>query len=325
MDRDKTPAIPKRLNVSAYPSLLLLGPKEENIHRFQSFQLPEPFLAQLAEGQRRWKLFREGGDWGALPVRPAWTVEGGRLDSLKAPSDAVPGGLVLCGEDLLCSQQGQLFRLDPATGKVRGSCKLAFTTQDLASDGKRLWAVTTRWPGKEGLMQLDPRTGEVLRTLEQQAPKVEKGKRPTRHAARGVTWHDGHLYVLEIYGQLHEIAPESGKTLRTVATGRRWVFSLADDGKDFFAATREGLDFFDKNTLKFERSIAIPRRLRSAGWGDDAWLLMEQPIFGFGKKHEKIQVFPRPGKTLIHRLRRGVREQERPDKTDGPKRRAGHG
>ena len=303
VDRDKTPAIPKRLNVHAYPSLLLLGPQEENIHRFQSFMLPDRFLRELAEGQRRWKLYREGGDWGALPTRPTWAVEKGHLDSLPAPSDAVPGGIVRCGQDLYCSQQGRLFRLDPDTGKVRATIQLPFTTQDLASDGKRLWAITTTWPGKQGLMELEPLTGKVLRSLMPPVAPPEKGKKARRHAARGLAWHAGKLYVLEIYGQLHEVDPESGKIQRTVETGRRWVFSLADDGRRFFAATREGLDFFDPKTLRYQESLALPRRLRSAGWSAGAYLLMEQPIFGFGKKQEKIQVFPRQGKTRIHRLR----------------------
>jgi len=153
-------------------------------------------------------------------------------------------------------------------------------------------------------MELDPTNGKVLRTLEQPAPATKDGKKPRRYAARGIAWRADRLYVMEIYGQLHEIDPESGKILRTVPTGRRWVFSLADDGDNLFAATREGLDFFDPTTLNYSKSMAIPRRLRSAGWSDGALLLMEQPIFGFGKKHETIQVFPRPGKTRIHRLRR---------------------
>ena len=37
VDRDRTPEIPERLQVSAYPSVLVLGRDEENVLRFAGF------------------------------------------------------------------------------------------------------------------------------------------------------------------------------------------------------------------------------------------------------------------------------------------------
>ena len=47
VNRDRTPDIPKQYAVSAYPTLLTVGPNNEKIHRFQSFQKPPEFLASL--------------------------------------------------------------------------------------------------------------------------------------------------------------------------------------------------------------------------------------------------------------------------------------
>ena len=50
VNRDRTPDIPKQYAVSAYPTLLTVGPNNEKIHRFQSFQKPPEFLASLNIG-----------------------------------------------------------------------------------------------------------------------------------------------------------------------------------------------------------------------------------------------------------------------------------
>jgi hypothetical protein len=40
--------------------------------------------------------------------------------------------------------------------------------------------------------------------------------------------------------------------------------------------------------------------VRALAWDGTALLLLEQPVFGFGRRHERITVWPRVG--LVHRL-----------------------
>ena len=49
VNRDRTPEVPKRFNVSAYPTLLTLGDGLEKIHRFQGFRKAAEVLAELGE------------------------------------------------------------------------------------------------------------------------------------------------------------------------------------------------------------------------------------------------------------------------------------
>ncbi|MEZ5990570.1 MAG: PQQ-binding-like beta-propeller repeat protein [Planctomycetota bacterium] len=262
--------------------------------RFQSYQEPGPFLAELAEGLRRARLFAEGGDWKALPERPAIKVDGGEVTSLPAPGDAVPAGLVRHGDDLVVAQGPVLYRLDPATGEVRGKAALKLTPQDLTSDGEHLYAVTAGWTSGEGIVELDPATGGVVRTLPN--PDREGGRTGT---ARGLAWRDGRLYVGEIYGQVHVVDPGTGKVLATHASNKRWVFGLAWDGAHFLTVSRERFYLLDPETFAVVREVPVNRNLRAGTWTGGRYLLMEQPVPGFGPEHEPIQVFPRPGKTPI--------------------------
>ena len=112
VNRDHTPEIPKRFTVSAYPSLLVLGDAEENIHRFQSFQEPEEFLTNLEEGLRRFALYRAGEPWSAPNERPTSITDEGELETFPAPSEGIPGGLTFVEGDLFVAQDKILRRLD---------------------------------------------------------------------------------------------------------------------------------------------------------------------------------------------------------------------
>ena len=57
---------------------------------------------------------------------------------------------------------------------------------------------------------------------------------------------------------------------------------------------------FDTESGKLIRKTASNYPLRNVAYDDDQILLMEQPVFGFGPKHERIQVWPQ--KTVIYRL-----------------------
>lgn len=100
VNRDDTPEIPKKFNVSAYPSLLTLGDDDENIYRFKSYQEPPEFMQNLREALRRYRLYRDGREWMLPPTRPQNVIDNARIVTFPAPSDVVPGGMTRMGDSL---------------------------------------------------------------------------------------------------------------------------------------------------------------------------------------------------------------------------------
>ncbi len=298
IDRDRTPEIPKRLNVSAYPSVLVLGKDEDNVFRFESFQKKERFAERLDEGLRRWTLYRDGKAWDVLDPRPARITDAVEVTTLPAPSEAVPVGIESLGGDLFVAQWGRLFRLDAATGKPKAEFPLAEGVADLATDGKLLYAVEAGWTAGLPIRVIDPETGKEVRQIVTEANRANKA-----YGAKGIAFHEGRLLVLEgMEGRLREVDPATGAVKATVQTPFRWLSGLASDGKCLVTATREKLLWLDPSTGEVKKELPMNYWVRCVGLHEGAVLLMEQPIFGFGRKHERIQLWPRPGETVIHKL-----------------------
>lgn len=296
VDRDATPEIPKRLNVSAYPALLVLGPQEENVHRWSGFLKEPEFLVELDDALRRWKLFREGEPWDAPRPRPEQPFAGRDATAIPAPSDEVPGGIVRCGDELWVAQGKIVYVLDARTHELRREVTLRMVPQDLTTDGKSIYVVDAQWSQGSPIQQLDSVTGNPQRRITTAANRGKPGA-----GARGICWHDGKLYVLEISGKVHRVDPASGDVEQTFTTGCNWVFGLTFDGQRFVTVGRTAVHFLDPETLQPIEQIDSNYRLRAIGHDGDALLILEQPEFGFGRKHEQIRVWPR--KTVIWRLR----------------------
>lgn len=296
VDRDKTPRIPKRLNVSAYPSLLVLGRNDENIHRFQSFMEPEDFVYELAVGLKRYRDYAAGRPWNLPPTRVPRICDEPGVTTLPAPSAKVPSGIVGYGDKLIVCQTGELLTLDRDSGKVL-SRFASPRCQDITTDGKRLYAVEAGWTSGKPIHVLDATTGKVVREI---VTKTNLGKRGS--GARGICWRDGKLYVLHIYGQVFEVDPATGAVERSFDTEKKWVFGLCFDGQHFVCGSRDGLVFIDPSSFKVAREIKTYYRLRALGFAHDTYYMMEQPVFGYGTKQERIQVWPRKGETRIYRL-----------------------
>ncbi len=304
VDRDATPDISERLRVSAYPSLLVLGPKEENIHRWSGFKKPAEFLVEVEDGVRRAGLFAKGEAWDAPRARPAAPFAGDdvvALDALPAPSDDVPGGMVRIGDELFVAQGRTLYALAAGDGKVRRQHALPFVPQDLGTDGEALLVLDSDWTMGAPILRLDRATGAEIGRIAA-PPEMKTGK---TGSARGLCWRDGALFVLEINGKLHEVDATTGALRRSVVTGLNWVFGLAFDGERFVTGGREAVHWLDARTLKPVRQLASAYRLRTLASDGTRLLVMEQPEFGFGRKHEPIRVWPQT--TVVHRLTVRVR------------------
>jgi hypothetical protein len=294
VNRDDTPDIPKRLNVSAYPSLLTLGKDQENIFRFKSYQEPPEFTGNLQTALQRYALYKQGKDWMLPPERPARVVDEGEVKPLKAPSDDVPGGLTSLG-DFIWVAQGELFQIEVKTGRVAAKYQLPASVGDLCTDGKQLFAVTYGWTAGKPIYVIDPTNGKVVREI-----ITESNKKNRSHGAKGIAWHDGHLHVLSgMVGRVFEIDVDSGEVLGEMQLDGNWLSGLDVHRGNWITGGRTHLWQFDSKTGKVLRQVTANYPLRNVGTHNSDVLMMEQPIFGFGRRHERIQVWPR--ETLIYR------------------------
>ena len=297
VDRDKTPKLPKRFRVSAYPSLLALGQDGENLHRFQSFKRPKDFIPELEKALVAARKYRNGKEWTAVTTRATALTSEAQVSRFKAPGDELPGGMHVLGNDLLLAQGRKIYTLDPQTGKLYSSIPLRRNIQDLTSDGLAIYTVDSRWGAGSPIQVLDPQTGKLLREIVTEANRDKRD-----FGSRGIAWMDGKLYVLGIYGKIHQVDPKTGHVLTSFDIGRRWTFGLVYDGAHLVTVSRSAMHLIDPKTGKVVRDVPMNYRLRAVGWHKGRHLVMEQPIFGFGQKHERVQVWPRPASTVIYSL-----------------------
>ena len=296
IDRDAQPELVKRFHVSAYPSLLTLGKKEEKVHRFQGFKKPEPFEAELREALRRYDLYTSGKEWDEPPPRPPTICSAGTVQSFPAPAEGVPSGITALGGRYWIAQKAKLYAVDPATGGTTATFDLPQAVRDLCTDGELLYGMEYGWTAGKPIHVLDPATGKVLRTIVTRANLQNKS-----YGAAGITWKDGKLYVLEgMRGILNEVDPQTGAITRKLDCEVRWLSGLGYDGKHFVAGSRQALYLFDAKTGKQVRKVALNYPVRAVAAHDGAYLLMEQPVFGHDKQHKRVQLWPK--QTLVYSL-----------------------
>lgn len=296
VDRDKLPDLPRHYGVSAYPTLLVLGDRDEKIHRFSGFRKPAELAAELEDALRRFALYREGEEWDVPAPRPESICDEGTVETFPAPGEEIPDGLCLLGGSLWIGQERRLRRVDLARAEVAAEFALPESVIDLCTDGARLYALEYGWTAGQPIHVLDPGTGKELRAI-----VTEANRKNRAYGAKGIAWRDGKLWVLEgMQGTLHEVDPDTGVVSRRLETEGRWLAGLAFDGTCFVAGGRDALWFLDPETGKTVRKVAVNYPLRSVAAGKDAVYVMEQPVFGFDKAHQRVRVWPT--RTLVHKL-----------------------
>ena len=302
VNRDVTPEITKRYRVSAHPTLLFLNPEDEKIHRFSGYRKPPELLAEFFEAAGRWNQYRAGEEWDVKIPRPPEIVTGKKVVRLPAPFPGPSSGLAVYGDDVFAAERGKIHRLDGKTGAVKQTIAVPDSVIDLTTDGELIYAVETGWTAGKPIHVIDPETGRVVRAIVTTANLEKKV-----FGAKGIAWRDGKLWVLEgMKGRLHEIDPKSGEVTKTIDAAATWLAGLAWDGERFVAGSREAVMFLNPRDGSVSLSVPVQYRLRSvAVLGDDVFL-MEQPIFGFDRNHERIQVWPE--KNFIYRVS-GLRDQ----------------
>jgi len=296
VDRDRTPDVPKKYGVMAYPSLLVLGKDDENVHRWAGFLKPKEYLAQLEEGLARHALYKDGKEWDAPKARPAKICDEGDVSTSTAPSDDLAGGLAPLGDALWVAQGPKLFRLD-AKGAVAKTVELKGITTGLCTDGKLLYAIDYGWTSGEPIRVVDPATGEVTREIVTEGNTKDRGM-----SAYGIVWKNGKLHALSggRGGIIFEVDPADGKILSTIKTGVEWALGLGYDGAHFIIGSREHLTLLDAEKGSLVRRVPLNYGVRSIAFSGGAYLLMEQPVMGNDRRHQFQRILPK--EMLIHRL-----------------------
>lgn len=160
-----------------------------------------------------------------------WFATGDRLQSLE-PASGRPGrslpvagdaGTAFDGQHLFQLAAGVIKKIDPTTGEVLG------TVPSPAAQGSAglTWAEGTLWVAhhrERKILQLDPRSGEVLRTI------------ASTRFVTGVTFVDGDLWHgtwENDESELRRVSTDTGEVLESLAmpTGMN-VSGLESDGRD---------------------------------------------------------------------------------------------
>ncbi len=300
VNRDHAPTLPKRFNVSAYPSLLVVGRDDEKIYRFQSFMLPKEFRKHLKEGLRRHDLYKKGKKWDLRPPRAATICDGAAVQTIKAPTEEQPGGAAVMGGKLFTAQGRKLHRVDLASGEVEETWSLPRPVRGLCSDGKLLYAVDYGWTAGKPIYVIDPTSGEVVREIVTEANKANRYM-----AASGITFVEGKLLVLALSNKLYEVDTKTGEVITTRSLPERG-WKLEFDGKHIVTAThvsakKGSLLFVDPTTLKIVRRTPLNYGVSAIAHRDGAYLLTEQPVLGFDTNHKRVRLWP--DQMLIHEVR----------------------
>lgn len=165
--------------------------------------------------------------------RLVWFGSGDRLNALDPASGktvrslavAADAGTAFDGQHLFQLVQDRIQKIDPETGRVLAS----IPAPDGGGNSGLAWAEGTLWVGQyrsRKIHQVDPRTGEILRTLE------------SNRVVTGVTWIDGELWHGTWQGDesdLRRVDPRTGEVLeRLEMPPGAHVSGLESDGGDRF-------------------------------------------------------------------------------------------
>lgn len=166
--------------------------------------------------------------------RYVWLATGDTLKALDPDNGTVlrsidvaaHAGTAFDGRHLFQIDAGRISKIDPETGKVLGTIPAPGGAD---TDSGLAWAEGSLWIGQyrdRKIHQLNPDTGEILRTLE------------SNRYVTGVTWVDGELWHGTWENEasdVRRIDPHTGETLESLEMPPgKGVSGLESDGKDRF-------------------------------------------------------------------------------------------
>jgi len=162
-------------------------------------------------------------------------------------------GLTFDGQHVWFATGGALKALDTKSGTAGRSIDVA-AAAGTAFDGKYLFQIANGH-----IQKIDPTTGSVVATI----------PAPSHDGCSGLAWAEGSLWVGQYRDRLiHQVDPETGKVLRTIAsnryvTGVTWV-----DGEFWHGTWEEGasdLRRLDPETGEVLETIEMPPETAVSG------------------------------------------------------------
>ena len=94
------------------------------------------------------------------------------------------------------------------------------------------------------------------------------------------------------------VDPNSGDIQSSLKLEGTWLSGLDFDGRHFVCGSREAVFWFDPESGRLERKLALHYPVRSLAAHAGKTYLMEQPLFGFDEDHKPVRTWPE--KMLVH-------------------------
>ncbi|SSW67412.1 PQQ-binding-like beta-propeller repeat protein [Achromobacter agilis] len=194
-------------------------------------------------------------------------------------ADAVHG-LTYDGRQVWFAVGEKLLALDPDSGATSREIAVA-ANAGTAFDGKHLYQIA------DGRIQkIDPGSGKVLSTI----------PAPGAGDDSGLAWAEGSLWVGEYrQRQIHQLDPETGRVLRTIAssryvTGVTWVDGELWHGT--WESDASELRQLDARTGEVLQSVEMPAGTGVSGLESDG----AERFFCGGGESGKVRVVQRPAR-----------------------------
>ena len=212
----------------------------EIVREYGPFPGVENVAGVTYDGQQVW--FASGDKLNALDPVSGKTV--------RAINVAAHAGTAFDGQYLFQIAEDRIQKIDPASGRVLAT----IPAPGAGGDSGLAWAEGALWVGQyhdRKIVQVDPQTGAVLRTIE------------SNRFVTGVSWVDGELWHATWEGEeseLRRIDPQTGEALEALEMPAGTIISgLESDGGDHF--------FCGGASSGKVRAVRRPQR-RAAGAGD---------------------------------------------------------
>lgn len=282
-------------NVFTFPSVLILGPKNENILRIEGFRPVRKFMADLADALGRYELFEKGEVWDTPRPRPSTLMPGLASDAMELPINEAGHGVTFVEGKLWVVQARNLFGFDADTLKWETSYPLPTNhIRDICTDGNLIYALPWGWTKGDPIFAIDPATGQTVTQV-----ATERNKKQRHSSAQGIEWFMGELYVLADGGRIYAVDPVTGE-IRISMKVDMPCYGLAWNGEHFVTVSKKGVHFLTPSG-KLKRSVATNYPLGSVGYNDGTYYLFESEIRGFDREHRFVKIWPQ--ETVLHKVK----------------------
>ncbi|MBI3676510.1 MAG: PQQ-binding-like beta-propeller repeat protein [Proteobacteria bacterium] len=194
------------------------------------------------------------------------------------PGVAQVGGVTHDGRQVWFASGDKLNALDPATGKTVRSIDVA-AHAGTAFDGQHLFQIA-----EDRIQKIDMKTGRVLATI----------PAPGGGGDSGLAWAEGTLWVGQYRDRkIHQIDPETGTILRTIASNRFVTGVTWSDGELWHGALENDeseLRRVDPRTGEVLERLEMPAGMSVSGLESDGG----DQFFCGGGRSGKVRAVRRP-------------------------------